>query len=161
MAQSQRHRHRGRVREAAASRYSPSPPGEGVTGVLLDSDVIIEILRGRATVARALRATEALGIATYCCAIASAEVGADLRPGEETVAEAFFQARGEVVIDTEIGRRAGAYLSRYARSHGVEIADALVAAAASTAGLSLWALNRKHYPMDDLRLYDPPLSTAE
>jgi len=52
--------------------------------------------------------------------------------------------------------RAGAYLSRYARSYGVEIADALIAAVASTAGLSLWTLNRTYYSMDDLRLYDPP-----
>ena len=52
-----------------------------------------------------------------------------------------------------MGRRAGAYLARYARSHGVELADALVAAAATTAGLHLWTLNRKHYPMPDVRSY--------
>jgi hypothetical protein len=62
----------------------------------------------------------------------------------------------DVVIDAATGRRAGSYLSCYARSHGIEIADALIAAAASTAGLSLWTLNRKHYPMEDLRLYNPP-----
>jgi hypothetical protein len=44
-------------------------------------------------------------------------------------------------------------LALFGRSHGVEIADALVAAAASTAGLHLWTLNREHYPMPDLRLY--------
>lgn len=66
---------------------------------------------------------------------------------------AFFDAHGEVAIDALTGRRAGVYLSRYARSHGVEIADALIAAAASTAGLHLWTRHRRHYPMDDLRLY--------
>src|SRR5712692_5043563 len=39
------------------------------------------------------------------------------------------------------------YLARYAKSHGVEIADALVAAAAAVSGLRLWTLNRKLYPM--------------
>jgi predicted nucleic acid-binding protein len=81
-------------------------------------------------------------------------VGAGVRPGEDTATEEFFQARGEVVLDAAVGRRAGAYLSRYARSHGVEIADALIAAAATTAGLSLWTLNRTHYPMHDLRFFD-------
>jgi predicted nucleic acid-binding protein len=123
--------------------------------VLLDSDIVIEILRGRANIAEGLAATEIQGIPTYCCAITWAEIGAGLRPGEEAATEDFFQARGEVVIDAATGRRAGAYLSRYARSHKVEIADALIAAAASTAGLSLWTLNRKHYPMEDLRLYNP------
>ena len=55
--------------------------------------------------------------------------------------------------DAATGRRAGSYLLRYARSHGIGIADALIAAAASTTGLQLWTLNRRHYPMDDLRLF--------
>lgn len=155
MAQSEGHRRHRRVREAPARGYSPSPAGEGIAGVLLDSDVVIDVLRGRAGIAEGLAATEARGVPTYCCAITWAEVGAGLRRGEEAATEDFFQARGEVVIDADAGRRAGAYLSRYARSHGVEIADALIAAAASTAGLALWTLNRKHYPMDDLRFYDP------
>jgi predicted nucleic acid-binding protein len=156
MAQSERHRRHQRVRETPSTRYRSAQPREAVTGVLLDSDIVIEILRGRAQTVADLRATEAQGVSTYCCAIAWAEVTAGVRPGEETLTEAFFNARGEVVIDAETGRRAGGYLLRYAKSHGVEIADALVAAAASTTGLHLWTLNRKHYPMEDLRLYAPP-----
>jgi predicted nucleic acid-binding protein len=156
MEEPQRHRRHRRVREAPAPRYAPAQEPEGVAGVLLDSDIVIEILRGSTSIAESLAATETRGIPTYCCAITWAEVGAGVRPGEEAVTEAFLQARGDVVIDAATGRRAGGYLARYARSHGVEIADALVAAAASTAGLSLWTLNREHYPMEDLRLYNPP-----
>ncbi len=101
-------------------------------------------------------AVEQEGVPTFCCAVAWAEIFAGLRPGEEAMTEAFFHARGEVVIDAVTGRRAGVYLSRYARSHGVEIADALVAAAAASTGLRLWTLNRRHYPMGDLRFYEPP-----
>ena len=78
---------------------------------------------------------------------------AGIRPGEEEVTRPFFEARGEVVLDADTGRRAGAYLARYARSHGVEIADALIAAAATTSDLRLWTLNRKHYPMDDVQFF--------
>jgi predicted nucleic acid-binding protein len=113
-------------------------------------------LRGRGDVVAALREIEAGGIATYCCAVSWAEIFAGIRAGEEARAEAFFDARGDVALDAMTGRRAGVYLSRYARSHGLEIADALVAAAAATAGLHLWTLNVRHYPMDDLRLYRPP-----
>ena len=155
MARSERHRQQQRLRERPTTRYTPEAQGFGIAGVLLDSDVVIEILRGRTRISDALVATEGLGIPTYCSAIAWAEVTAGLRSGEETVTEAFFQARGEVVIDAETGRRAGGYLSRYGKSHGVEIADALVAAAASTTGLHLWTLNHKHYPMDDIQFYGP------
>ena len=142
------------MREAVAPRYAPEPP-EGLTGVLLDSDIIIEILRGRARIVRAARALEESGVPTYCSAVAWAEVFAGIRPGEETLAEAFFLARGEVLLDALAGRHAGAYLARYAGSHGVEIADALVAAAATTSGLRLWTLNRRHYPMPEIEFYEP------
>lgn len=116
---------------------------------------MIEILRGRARIVEAAEALESSGIPTFCSPITWAEVYAGIRTGEESPTEAFLQARGEIVLGSRIGRRAGAYLSRYAKSHGVEVADALVAAAATSAGLRLWMLNRRHYPMDDLRFYEP------
>jgi len=108
----------------------------------------------------AIRAVERAGVPTYCCAVSFAEIWAGMRPGDEPVTEAFFHARGDVMLDAAVGRRAGAYLSRYSRSHGLEIADALVAAAASTAGLCLWTLNRRHYPMSDVLFYEPPSRPA-
>lgn len=122
---------------------------------MLDSDVIIDVLRGRAT-ARAMGALERQGVPTYCSAVSWAEVFAGVRPGEEAATEAFFLTRGEAALDAVTGRRAGGYLARYARSHGVGIADALIAATASTTGLALWTLNRRHYPMDDLRFHEIP-----
>ena len=145
-----------RVRETAQAGYTPAPSPEGIAGILLDSDVVIDVLRGDRLVVAALRAVERRAVPTYCCAVSLAEIFAGLRTGEEVAAEAFFTARGDVVIDAAAGRRAGAYLSRYGRSHGVEIADALIAAAASSAGLHLWSRNRRHYPMPDLRFFDPP-----
>src|SRR3989441_12778628 len=154
MAQPLRYRRHQRVREAASPRYAPAPSPSAVTGVLLDSDVIIEALRGRRDISDGIRAIERRGVPTYCCAISFAEIWAGVRSGEEAIADAFFHARGEVVLDAAVGRRAGAYLSRYSRSHGLQIADALVAAAASTAGLRLWTLNRRHYPMSGLVFHD-------
>jgi predicted nucleic acid-binding protein len=154
MARPGRSRRHRRVREAPASGYSAEPPPP-IAGVLYDSDVIIELLRGRAGVVASARSLEHAGIPTYCTPVAVAEIHAGVRPGEEPVTQAFFDARGEVVLDAAIGRRAGLYLARYARSHGVELADALVASAAATSGLRLWTLNRKHYPMPDVRFFEP------
>jgi predicted nucleic acid-binding protein len=123
--------------------------------VLLDTDVIIEVLRGRRRVAEAILGLEAAGVRTYACAVSWAEVHAGLRPGEEALTHASLAQRAEVVIDAHAGEWAGQYLARYARSHGLEIADALIAAAATTAGLALWTQNQRDYPMPDLRFYAP------
>lgn len=102
-----------------------------------------------------LRALEAAGVSTYCCAVSWAEVFAGLRAGEEPATEAFFEARGDVALTAHVGRRAGMYLARYAKSHGVDVPDALIAAAATTAGLRLWTMNRRHYPIEGVRFHDP------
>ena len=99
-------------------------------------------------------ALEESGVATVCTAVSWAEIFAGIRPREEAATRAFFEARGELVLDGKIGRQAGDYLARFTKSHGVEIADALIAAAAATSGRRLWTLNRKHYPMEDLRFYE-------
>lgn len=129
--------------------------------MLLDSDVVIDILRGRREVSGSLAVLEQAGVPTYCSAIAWAEIYAGVRPGEETLTEAFFNARGDVVLDAATGRQAGHFLGRYAKSHGLEMADAFVAAAATTSGLQLWTQNRRHYPMPELRFYEPPVGEGQ
>jgi predicted nucleic acid-binding protein len=147
---SRRHR---RVRETASSRYA-AEAHEGVAGVLYDSDVIIDLLRGRSKVVEAARRLEGSGVPTYCSAVSLAEIYAGIRPGEEASTQAFFDARGEILLDSQVGRVAGSYLARYAHSHGLELGDALIAAAATTSGVRLWTRNRKHYPMADVRFHD-------
>lgn len=110
-------------------------------------------MRGRWEVRRQLDALERARTPVYSTAVSWAEVFAGIRSSEEYRTEAFLARRGLIALDQEIGRRAGRYLARYAASHGLEMADALIAAAASVSGLSLWTLNRRHYPMTDLRFF--------
>jgi predicted nucleic acid-binding protein len=117
--------------------------------------VIIEALRGRIRTLDELHTLQRTGVTTYYCAVSWAEIFAGVRPGEELATEAFFELRADVAIDAHVGRRAGRYLARFARSHGLDVADALIAAVASMTRLRLWTLNRRHYPMDDVQFYEP------
>jgi hypothetical protein len=56
-------------------------------------------------------------------------------------------------VDAEVGRLAGGYLREYRNSHGVELGDALIAAAAVVHHADLWTRNRKHYPMKELAFF--------
>ena len=52
-----------------------------------------------------------------------------------------------VPIDTAIGKAGGLYRREYGRSHGVGLADAILAATAEAENAELKTLNAKHYPM--------------
>src|SRR5438477_9465119 len=99
MARPQRYRRHQRVREAASQRYAPGSPPPAVAGILLDSDVIIDALRGRREISDGIRAVERRGVPTYCCAISYAVFWLRDRKGEEAIADAFIYSRGRAVLD--------------------------------------------------------------
>ncbi len=103
--------------------------------ILLDSDVIIEWLRGHQPFVEQIPKLIETHSELFWTPVSVAEVFAGVRKGEE---------------DT---RKAGAYLKAYAKSHSVELGDALIAACASSTDLKLWTLNKKHYPMKDIAFY--------
>lgn len=121
--------------------------------VLLDSDVLIEWLRGHEPFVRRIRTLIETHAQLFWTPVSIAEVFAGVRRGEEDDVASLFLLLEPVSITPEIGRKAGGFLKSYAKSHGLELGDALIAACASTEELSLWTLNRKHYPMKGLDFY--------
>ena len=123
--------------------------------VLVDSDILVEVSRGRndAIVSRwiELSASDALILFSP---VSAAELWCGARPAEYALLEALFDNLLCVPADAEVGRRAGEYLRKYRKSHSVELGDALIAASAITSGARLWTRNRKHYPMTELTFYD-------
>ena len=122
--------------------------------VFIDTDVVIEVLRGRnRAFTENWQRLAASQVAILISPITIAEVGAGARPREKDVIARLFAPLICVPIDALIGHRAGEYLLRYARSHNVEIGDALIAASAVQNQAALWTRNEKHYPMPDLNFY--------
>ena len=123
--------------------------------VLIDSDILIEVSRGRDTALITrwveLGASDALILFS---SVSLAELWAGARPAEHASLTALFAALVCVPADAAVGRRAGEYLRRYRKSHGVELGDALIAASAVASDAQLWTRNRKHYPMSGLKFYD-------
>lgn len=119
--------------------------------ILVDSDILIEVSRARdhAVLARweDLGRSEAV---ILCSPVTVAEIWHGARPSEHKALTALLAAMTCLPIDAEIGRRAGDYLRRYAKSHHMELGDALIAATASVHSVELWTRNRRHYPMKDL-----------
>ena len=122
--------------------------------ILLDTDVLIDFLRGR---------DEAVSLVTInsdriiLSSIVVAELYAGVRGGkedrEQTVLERFLSLFRIVPVSGGIAKLGGLYKRDYGKAHGVGIADAIVAATATTEDAKLKTLNVKHYPM--LRNLEP------
>ena len=123
--------------------------------ILLDSDVIIAWLRGHEPVASVIPGLLQAGDVLAWTPVSVAEIFAGVRKSEQTQVENLFLVLEPLALSVETGRRGGRYVQAYSRSHGVEVADALIAAAASVNELPLWTLNRRHFPMRDVRFFSP------
>jgi len=122
--------------------------------VLIDSDVLIEVTRGRdqAILDRwdQLSRSET---PLFCSPVSVAELWHGALPKEHATLDALFVVIECLPIDSTLGRRAGGYLQQFAKSHHLELGDAVIAATASIHGLRLWTRNRRYYPMADISFY--------
>jgi len=125
--------------------------------VLVDSDILIEVGRARSMeiLAQWARLADSDDVVLYS-PVTAAELWAGVRPREAAALSRLLDSLLCVAIDAEIGRQAGDYLRIYTKSHGLELADALIAASAVRNQAALWTRNRKHYPMKELSFYSAP-----
>lgn len=122
--------------------------------ILVDSDILIEVSRARDDVILARWKDLSQSVNPLLCSpVTVAEVWHGARPLEHAALSELFEAIDCVPIDLRIGQRAGDYLRQYAKSHHVELGDALIAATAAVHKLDLWTRNRRHYPMKDIAFY--------
>jgi predicted nucleic acid-binding protein len=124
--------------------------------ILLDSDVIIEWLRGYQPVAGTVLRLLESGHTLLWTPVSIAEIFSGARKDEVVRIETLFLILETLTISEPIGKNAGQYLQKYSKSHGVELGDALIAASANVANLMLWTLNKKHYPMPEIRSFARP-----
>jgi predicted nucleic acid-binding protein len=120
---------------------------------LLDSDVIIEVLRENIKVAAKLKELYLKGNILMFSPVTKAEIYYGIRKGEENKTANLFAQLECILIDAKIGEKAGIYLKSYRKSHGVQLSDALIAASSFCAKACLITFNEKHYPMKEITLY--------
>ena len=118
--------------------------------IVVDTDILIWILRGRKDIAKQFKSAvrEANGF-IYITPIQVAEVFAGMREGEVLKTREFLESLLVLPLDYRVGEEAGTFLNQFKASHGVTLADSMIAAAARINAFRMWTLNRKHYPMLD------------
>jgi toxin FitB len=112
--------------------------------VLLDTDVLIDHVRGRQRLE--------IGVHMSVSVITRTELYAG-NQREEPAVQALLKQMGELDVNPAIARRAG----RIKREAGLKIADALIAATALEHQLPLMTRNLRHFErVAGLTMHDPP-----
>ena len=113
--------------------------------LVVDTDVLVEYLRGRAEAAAFLESRDEELIVS---ALTVAELFAGLRgEDEERTLRRFLAAFRVAAADLRLAEHAGTLRRRWHPSHGTGLADAFVAATAIDLDANLATFNAKHYPM--------------
>lgn len=125
-----------------------------MTNLLLDTSFLIDVLndrRGRADLMERLIMEQ---YTLACCAINVAEVYVGMRAPEARKTEALLRQLAYVPIRWEAAKLAGDLKREWARKgKTLTLADMTIAAVCLTESLALVTDNRKHFPMQELRLY--------
>jgi len=112
---------------------------------LLDTSVLIDVLRGSPTATRWLASLEEVPL---CSEVTRAEVLRGVRSAERARTDRLLEALRWAPVDATISRRAGELGRAHRRSHrALGVADLLIAATALTHGAELATGNVRHYPM--------------
>ncbi len=113
--------------------------------ILIDTDVMVDFLRGNPK-AVALVNTHSAEI--ILSSIVVAELYAGVRGDQELQALDSLMSLFRIIpVSPELAREGGLFKNKYAKSHGVGLADAIIAASAKAEHAELKTLNTKHYPM--------------
>ena len=116
-----------------------------MSGVLLDSTVVIDLLRGHRA---ALDYVLSLGTVPAASEITRVEVLRGVRSGERRLTERLLGTFRWLPLDEAVARRAGDLGRRWRASHrGLATADLVIAATALEHELDLATLNVRHFPM--------------
>ncbi len=110
--------------------------------MLIDTDVLIWVLRGNARAVRAVDRDADRAVSVVTCM----ELFQGARDAKELKSIRRFLRYFETASLTEnIGHRASIYMEEYALKSGLGVADALIAATAAENKMKLCSGNAKHY----------------
>jgi len=113
--------------------------------ILLDTDVLVDFFRGhRKAVAFVNTHSERIILSSIVVAELFAGV---MGEEEQAVLDNFVSLFRVVPVNDEIAKAGGLYKNEYGKSHGVGLADAILAATADAENAELKTLNTRHYPM--------------
>jgi hypothetical protein len=116
--------------------------------ILVDSDVLIEHLRGKTAARDWLVAARQSSGPLAISVVSLTEIAGGMRPPERREVLRLLGSMQRFAVTEQVAWRAAMLMQDHRRSHsGIGLGDYLIAATALTEGLELATLNIRHFPM--------------
>jgi predicted nucleic acid-binding protein len=113
--------------------------------LLIDTDVLVDFFRGYSKAVAFVKTNSShIVLSSIVVAELYAGVKGDL---ELNALKNFISLFRVIPVTSEIAKTGGLYKRDYGKSHGVGLADAIIAATCEAENAELKTLNIKHYPM--------------
>jgi predicted nucleic acid-binding protein len=127
---------------------------------LLDTNILIGCLRKFPAYVKLFEELS-VSYSLYISVITRLEIFAGAHPNEREGTTQFLSIFNSISVDDSIADFAGRYIYEYRRK-GVTLnpPDAIIAATAISSGLELITTNKKHFPIEEINVYEfKPTST--
>lgn len=122
---------------------------------LIDTNIIIWVLRGNPYYTSLLQKIK-YKAAVSISAATIAEIYKNILPTETITTEELISKMLVWDVNGRIAKQAGLYWQQYIRRFkNIHIMDCLIAATAQEYNLTLLTLNTRHFPMNDISVFDP------
>jgi len=129
-----------------------------MAAVLLDTTVLIDLMRGAARAREQLVALRRRGDDPFTCAVNVEELFRGLRPGEGGATATLIAGLRDAPLGQEEGQQAGEWRREFAQQgRSLAQADCLIAAAAMAVGGRLATGNPNDFPMAELTVEHWPV----
>ncbi len=114
-------------------------------GILLDTNILIDYIRGNEESVKFLESFQDI---LCVSSMTVAELVAGARSDQERSGlDQFVEAFSVLPVNKAISKKGGTFRRKYGKSHNVDLIDALIAATAFINEMTLFTLNKKHFPM--------------
>jgi len=120
---------------------------------LIDTALFVARIRGDPRAIQFFRRYR--GRRFYASVITKLELMLGMRPEEFWKTQRLLRRVKWIPVTEEIADQAAVYMAQYSKTHGLTLADALIAATAKVTGARLVTLDRDFFPMTDLRVHAP------
>ena len=143
------------ITSVVAAAFERLKNNAGAEMFVAGTDIVIQLLKKRSEVLECFLSLHEQGVEFYLSPIVIAEIYAGAFKKEHPEIEAFFNLCARLTLGAKTAKQSGLFAAQYCKAHQcISLEDYLLPATAEQLACPLWTHNTKHYPIQEIDLFD-------